>query len=316
MSLSNWHLWKANDHGDHYRHRPWDFQVNGYYQGLFSKPSWPIDSSASNRLNTLQRRWNIELSFSETLSFDSILNKRIALAIQSLQNQLLLTNVENLSKAYGFDTTLSCNPDHTSWDKCIETDILRYMESTTIRQQAVLSSCFFHEYGRRVGMVPRSSLKERKNSQMVEKRTKTTQQQTKQAKQSPPAESPPSCSLSSVLRWNRWNEDYSLSMGLNSRTKSMAARVYALAKLPKVFKWTLLPNYQWPAATAQCGKNLVTMQVRSIAMLLRRLYPCQKDQWLLCFMPWKKPFLWHNPFNWLHSQVQWHTSWWYRRWRS
>ena len=36
---------------------------------------------------------------------------------------------------------------------------------------------FFHEYGRRVGMVPRSSLKEGKYSQMVEKRTKTTQQQ-------------------------------------------------------------------------------------------------------------------------------------------
>ena len=32
---------------------------------------------------------------------------------------------------------------------------------------------FFHEYGRRVGMVPRSSLKEGKSSQMVEKRTKT-----------------------------------------------------------------------------------------------------------------------------------------------
>ena len=32
---------------------------------------------------------------------------------------------------------------------------------------------FFHEYGRRVGMVPRSSLKEGKNNQMVEKGTKT-----------------------------------------------------------------------------------------------------------------------------------------------
>ena len=42
---------------------------------------------------------------------------------------------------------------------------------------------FFHEYGRRVGMVPRSSLKEGKNNQMVEKRTKTTQQQTKPTKQ-------------------------------------------------------------------------------------------------------------------------------------
>ena len=43
---------------------------------------------------------------------------------------------------------------------------------------------FFHEYGRRVGMVPRSSLKEGKNSQMVEKRTKTpkpNQNQTLQA---------------------------------------------------------------------------------------------------------------------------------------
>ena len=61
---------------------------------------------------------------------------------------------------------------------------------------------FFHEYGRRVGMVPRSSLKEGKNSQMVEKGTKTTQQQKTQttANQSPQAESPPSCSLSSVLR--------------------------------------------------------------------------------------------------------------------
>ena len=40
------------------------------------------------------------------------------------------------------------------------------------------TSFFFHEYGRRVGMVPRSSLKEGKYSQMVEKRTKTTTQQT------------------------------------------------------------------------------------------------------------------------------------------
>ena len=38
---------------------------------------------------------------------------------------------------------------------------------------------FFHEYGRRVGMVPKSSLKEGKYSQMVEKKTKTTQQKQK-----------------------------------------------------------------------------------------------------------------------------------------
>ena len=41
----------------------------------------------------------------------------------------------------------------------------------------------FHEYGRRVGMVPRSSLKGGKNSLMVEKRTRTPNTtQTKQPK--------------------------------------------------------------------------------------------------------------------------------------
>ena len=44
---------------------------------------------------------------------------------------------------------------------------------------------FFHEYGRHVGMMPRSSLKEGKYNQMVEKRTKTTQQQTKQNQPQP-----------------------------------------------------------------------------------------------------------------------------------
>ena len=58
---------------------------------------------------------------------------------------------------------------------------------------------FFHEYGRRVGMVPRSSLKGGKNSQMVEKRTRTTKTTQNQTNHSPQAESPPSCSLSSVL---------------------------------------------------------------------------------------------------------------------
>ena len=48
-----------------------------------------------------------------------------------------------------------------------------------------MATFFFHEYGRRVGMVPRSSLKEGKYNQMVEKRTKTTQQQTKQNQPQP-----------------------------------------------------------------------------------------------------------------------------------
>ena len=50
-------------------------------------------------------------------------------------------------------------------------------------EEELWTEFFFHEYGRRVGMVPRSSLKEGKYNQMVEKRTKKTQQQTKQTKQ-------------------------------------------------------------------------------------------------------------------------------------
>ena len=68
------------------------------------------------------------------------------------------------------------------------------------RGSSVEAQFFFHEYGRRVGMVPRSSLKEGKNSQMVEKITRTTQQQKPTANHSPKAKSPPSCGLSSVLR--------------------------------------------------------------------------------------------------------------------
>ena len=28
----------------------------------------------------------------------------------------------------------------------------------------------------------------------------------------------------------------------------------------------------------------------------------------LCSMPWKRPFLWYNPFNRLHLQVKWHAT--------
>ena len=28
----------------------------------------------------------------------------------------------------------------------------------------------------------------------------------------------------------------------------------------------------------------------------------------LCSMPWKRPFLWHNPFNRLHLQGKWHAT--------
>ena len=68
--------------------------------------------------------------------------------------------------------------------------------STGVHEVATLF--FFHEYGRRVGMVPRSSLKEGKNRQMVEKGTKTPKP-TQNQHPSPQAETPPSCSLSSTL---------------------------------------------------------------------------------------------------------------------
>ena len=48
---------------------------------------------------------------------------------------------------------------------------------------------FFHEYGRRVGMVPRSSLKEGKKRQMVEKGTKTPKNNPKTKHPSPQADS-------------------------------------------------------------------------------------------------------------------------------
>ena len=72
-------------------------------------------------------------------------------------------------------------------------------DNPTTNKTKPTTAFFFHEYGRRVGMVPRSSLKEGKNNQMVEKRTRTTKTTQNQTKHSPQAESPPSCSLSSVL---------------------------------------------------------------------------------------------------------------------
>ena len=69
---------------------------------------------------------------------------------------------------------------------------------TVVGGHTLILDFFFHEYGRRVGMVPRSSLKEGKNRQMVEKGTKAPKPtQTKHP--SPQAETPPSCSLPSTL---------------------------------------------------------------------------------------------------------------------
>ena len=46
------------------------------------------------------------------------------------------------------------------------------MSDCELTRAVARKAFFFHEYGRRVGMVPRSSLKEGKNRQMVEKGTK------------------------------------------------------------------------------------------------------------------------------------------------
>ena len=60
-----------------------------------------------------------------------------------------------------------------------QTDVIEILGSTfahcsQLQQLSLSRISFFHEYGRRVGMVPRSSLKGGKNSLMVEKITRTT----------------------------------------------------------------------------------------------------------------------------------------------
>ena len=47
-----------------------------------------------------------------------------------------------------------------------------FPKKNCVKNPDATRSFFFHEYGRRVGMVPRSSLKGGKNSLMVEKRTR------------------------------------------------------------------------------------------------------------------------------------------------
>ena len=57
-------------------------------------------------------------------------------------------------------------------------------------------------------------------------------------------------------------------------------------------------------------QNLVTMQVSGIGMLQRRSDPCLFGSVVaMLIMPWKNPFLQHNPCNWLHIQVKRHSSW-------
>ena len=70
---------------------------------------------------------------------------------------------------------------------------------STIPDKCLDGFFFFHEYGRRVGMVPRSSLKEGKYNQMVRKGQRQPNNKPNKTNHSPQAETPPPSSISSVL---------------------------------------------------------------------------------------------------------------------
>ena len=83
---------------------------------------------------------------------------------------------------------------------------------------------FFHEHGRRVGMVPRSG---GKNSLMVEKITRTTNTTQKNTTKGPK----PSHHHHAVFPLCWVKQVRQKRVGLNSRTKSISAQVCAQAKL-------------------------------------------------------------------------------------
>ena len=97
---------------------------------------------------------------------------------------------------------------------------------------------FLHEYGRRVGMVPRSSLKEGKNRQMVEKGTKAPNQP-KTKNPSPQAETPPSCSLPSTLGETCETELVAISGPEFAKKRTAAQAVFMESRLGG-FKRTFL----------------------------------------------------------------------------
>ena len=86
-------------------------------------------------------------------------------------------------------------------------------------------------------------------------------------------------------------------MGLNSRTKSMAARVCALAKSPKSLQMDF--TSQLPVTSGHCtvwqkhGHDAVP----SIAMLQRRLHPCQSGSVVAMLHAVEKTFLVAQPIQ-------------------
>ena len=175
---------------------------NQYFGSAYSVS--PSSSACLFALGTDLRKWKSDAS--RLANSPAILLKSwMILVITSLGNRRNSTPRKLSSATRRNKVTLSITP---MWRSCTlrrakghSCGKLAYRLSggATGAKAVDSTTVFFHEYGRRVGMVPRSSLKEGKNSQMVEKRTRTTKTNQKQTNHSPQAESPPSCSLSSVL---------------------------------------------------------------------------------------------------------------------
>ena len=134
----------------------------------------------------------------------------------------------------------------------------------------VWGQIFFHEYGRRVGMVPRSSLKEGKNSQMVEKRTKTPKPN--QHQQTPQARRPNLHHLVVFpLHWvKRVKQKLMAIKGLNSRKTRTTAQVCRQGKSPRRLQTDYPSRILVTSSHTTVRQNKVTLQVGCLAMLKRR----------------------------------------------
>ena len=71
----------------------------------------------------------------------------------------------------------------------------------------------------------------------------------------------------------------------------MAARVRALAKSPKRLQMDFTSWLLVTSGHTTVWQTMVTMQVRSIAMLQRRLHPCQNGAVVAMLHAVEKPFL-------------------------
>ena len=156
---------------------------------------------------------------------------------------------------------------------------------------------FFHEYGRRVGMVRRSSLKGGKNSLMVRKE-QGHPTQPNQTTQSPQAES----SIVFPLYWVKRKRKRVTRNGPDfTNEKHIGAGLYSSKVTKKGFKGTLL--HACSDQRPHCSAAKSWSRCRSGASQCSNV-GCIHVKWSSVSMQhWKRPFLWHNPCNWLHLQV-------------